>query len=57
MRIKIKSYRNQAVDFHGEEIPKIGSNYIYLTIALIDLVLKKDKKYYLKVFLEECKYI
>lgn len=57
MRIKMKSYRNQAVDFHGEEIPKIGSNYIYLTIALIDLVLKKDKKYYLKVFLEECKYI
>ena len=28
MRIKIKSYRNQAVDFHGEEIPKIGSNRV-----------------------------
>lgn len=57
MKIKIKSYRNQAVDFHDEEFPKRCSNFIYLTIVLIDLVPKKDRKYYLKVFLEKCKYI
>ena len=38
-------------------MPKVGSNYIYWSIILINSVLKKDESYYPQVFLKECKYI
>ena len=38
-------------------MPKKDFHYIYLSVILIDSVLKKDKNYYSQVFLEECKYI
>lgn len=36
---------------------KKGSNYIYLTLAVIYFVLKIDENHYLQVFLKYCKYI
>ena len=39
LKIKIKFYGDEATDFHDEEIPKVGSNYICLTLILIDFVL------------------
>ena len=54
---KIRSYSNEATDFHNEEVPKVGSNCTCLPVISLDSVLKKDESYYLKVFLKECKYI
>ena len=38
-------------------MPKIGSNYICVTVILIDFILKNDDKYRPQIFLKECKYI
>ena len=57
LKNKVRSYGDEATDFHDEEMPKIGSNYVSLWVIIIDFVLKKDKNYYPLVFLEECKYI
>ena len=34
-----------------------NSNYICLSVILIDSVLKKDENYFLQKFLKECKYM
>ena len=47
----------ETTDFHGEEITKVGSNYIYLAVILIDFILNKIENYYQQVVLKECKYI
>ena len=44
-------------NFHNNKIPKEGSQYICLSVILIDSVFRKDKNYYPQVFLKECKYI
>ena len=41
MKIKIKSYVDEATDFHNKEILKPSSNYTCLAVILIDFVLKK----------------
>ena len=51
LKTKIRSYGQEATDFHDKEVPKVGSNYTCLTVILIDFVLKKDEYYYLQVFL------
>ena len=38
-------------------VPKEDSQYICLTVILIDSVFRTGKNYYLQVFLEECKYV
>ena len=32
LKIKIKSYGDEAIDFYDEEIPKVGSNYTFLAV-------------------------
>ena len=54
---KIKSYGDEATDFHDKDIPKMDSNHTRLAVINVDFALKKDENYYLKVFLKECKYI
>ena len=44
-------------DFRGKEIPKGYSSYKYLSLIMLDSVVKVGKTYYPQVFLEECKYI
>ena len=56
LKVKIRSYGNEATDFHNKEIPKVGSNYTCLVLILIDFIFKKDEYYCLQVFLKECKY-
>ena len=55
MKNKIKSYGDEATGFHGKEITKVGSNYICLTVILIDFILNKIENYYQQVLLKECK--
>ena len=38
-------------------MPKEGSQFISLSVILIDSVFRTDKTYYPQVFLEECKYV
>ena len=42
MKTKIKLYRDEAPYFRDKEMSKVESNYIFLVVILIDLVLKKD---------------
>ena len=44
-------------NFQGKETPKGDSSYKCLSLIMLDSVVKVGKKYYLQVFLEECKYI
>ena len=42
--------------FSGNEIPKERNHYICIAAICVDSVLKVDKKNYLQVYLEQCKY-
>ena len=48
----MKSYGDEARDFHDKEMPKVGYNYICLAVMLID-----SENYNAQVLLKECKYI
>ena len=58
INIKIK-YCNGKINatFHKNKIPKEGSEYVCLSVILLDLVYKKDRNFYPQVFSEECKYV
>ena len=38
-------------------MPKEGSQFIYLSVILVDSDFRTGKNYYPRVFLEECKYV
>ena len=46
LKIKIISYSDEATDSHDKEIPRVGSNYIYLPVTLIGFVFKKHGNYF-----------
>ena len=55
---KTKSYDGKInINFRNNKIPKEGSQFICLSVILINSVFRTGKHYYLQVFLEECKYI
>ena len=57
LKAKIKSYEEKVnPHFHGDKIPKKGSQCIGLSVILTDLVYRTGKNYYPQVFLETCKY-
>ena len=57
LKAKIKSYNGKVnTNFHDNEIPK-GSQFICLSVILIDSVFRTGKNYYRQVFLEECNYV
>ena len=43
--------------YNDKYLLKRGSQYIYLSVVLIDSVFRADKNYYPQVFLEKCKYV
>ena len=57
LETKIKSYDDAVIDFHDKKMSKTGSNYIYLVVILIDLVLEKDTNYNRQVFSKEREYV
>ena len=58
LKAKIKSYNGKInTNFHSNKILKEGSQFICLSIILIDPVFRTGKNYYPQVFLEECKYV
>ena len=42
--------------FLRDEIPKEGTHYTYIACITIDSVMTMEKKNYLQIYLEECKY-
>ena len=51
IKTKIKSYEGSInTDFHGDKVPKEGSQYICLSVILIDSVFRTGKNYYPQVF-------
>ena len=58
LRTKMKFYNGKInTIFHSNKIPKEGSQYLYLTVVLINSVYRKAENYYPQVFLEKCKYV
>ena len=44
-------------NFQGKEVSKVDAFCNFLSLIMLDSVVKLGKKYYPKVFLEECKYV
>ena len=49
--------REKAAQIHGDKLPTEGSQYIFVSIILIDSVLRSSRNYYPWVFLREWKRI
>ena len=54
LKTKMKSYGDEATDFHDKKMPQVGSNHTYLAVISLYSALEKDKSYYLQEFLKEC---
>ena len=51
LKTKIKSYEEKInTNFHNDNVPKEGSQYVCLSEILIDSLFKSGKNYYLQVF-------
>ena len=56
MKAKIKIYADSIIiNFHNKKMPKEKATCKCLSIIMIDLVIKANKKYYPQTILEECK--
>ena len=57
IKIKIKTYGDSVItNFHNKKIPKEKAPCKFLSIKMLDSVIKAKKKYYPQTFLKECKY-
>ena len=58
LKTKIKMYAGSIItNFHNKKMPKEKASCKYLSIIMIDSVIRVNKKYYPQTLLEECKYI
>ena len=58
VKAKIKFYNeNSNTNFYNKKIPEEGSQFIYLSVVLIDSIFRPGKKYYFQVFIEERRYV
>ena len=58
LKAQIKSFNGKInTNFRNDKIPKESSQFICLSVMLIDSIFRTDKNYYPQVFLEEFKYI
>ena len=56
LKAKVKSYNGKInKNFHNNKIPKEGSQFICLSVVLIDSIFRAVKNCYRQVFLQECK--
>ena len=58
LKAERKSYNGIInTNFYNDKIPEEDSQFICLSVILIDSVFRTGKSYYPQVFLEECKYL
>ena len=56
IKTKVKTFNNLINTlFSGDEIPKERIHYVCISEIYIDSVLRRDKKNYPQVYLEQCK--
>ena len=57
IKTKVKTF-NSSINtlFSGDEIPKERINYVCISAICTDSVLRRDKKNYPQVYIEQCKY-
>ena len=57
IQTKVKPFNNTINTlFSGDQIPKEGIHYVFISTICIDSVLRTGKKNYPEVYLEQCKY-
>ena len=57
IKTNMKTYTGNIItNFHNKKMPKEKVPSKYLSIIIIDSVIKANKKYYPETLLEECKY-
>ena len=57
IKTKIKSQGDKTnTHFQGRKLPKENTSYRYLSLIMLDSVIRVNKKYCLQKLLEECKY-
>ena len=57
IKAKVKSFSGVVnTNFGGNKVPKEGVHHTYIACISIDSIMKTEKKNYLQVYLEECKY-
>ena len=57
IRSKIRTYNKRInINFHGNKIPEDNECCSCLSVTSLDCTVNIDEKYYLQIFLEECKY-
>ena len=57
MKVKVREFDGLIkTNFLGNKVPKENMRYTCIACVKIDSVLRMDKKNYLQVYLEECKY-
>ena len=55
---KIKMYEDRANSyFQGKKVPKENAPYKYLSLIMLDSVIRVNKKYHPQTLLEDCKYV
>ena len=58
IKTKIKMHEDRVnTNFQGKNVPKENVSYKCLSLIMLDSVIRVNKKYYPKIFLEECKYV
>ena len=58
LKSKTKSYKGKSsTNFYGDKLPTEGSQCIFVSIMLIDSILRSSRNYYPGVFLSEWKCI
>ena len=55
-KIKMYGYRVN-INFQGKRVLKENASYKWLSLIMLDSVIRVNKKYYLQTLLEECKYV
>ena len=57
IKTKIMIYGDKvSTNFQGKKIPKENASYKYLSLIMLDSVIRANKKYYPQTLLEKCKY-
>ena len=55
IKTKIKLYGDKVnTNFHGKKLPKENASYQFLSLIMLDSVVRVNKKYYPQTYLEEC---
>ena len=58
IQTKIKMYGGRVNEnFQGKKVPKENALCKYLSLIILDSVIRVNKKYYPQTLLEECKYV